>query len=824
MPMKNQYPALFSFLFVCLFTGMAIAQEKNISGKSKSSDLLLEGKIVDGATGEPLPFASILVRGTRSGTSSNVDGRFTLFNIPSDTCTLVVTNVGYQTNYFQLTPAIKRTNVVIQLATISNQLTEVIVTGESDAAFQAGQKISMIKMTPANLASLPNIGERDILRAFQLMPGISAANENSAGLYVRGGTPDQSLVLYDGFTVYHVDHLFGFYSAFNANAVKDVQVYKGGFDARFGGRLSSVAEVTGKEGNQKNFNIGGDIGLLSANLFTEFPIGSRLSFMFAARKSWKSPLYKKIFDKLGDGDSDQGGNTGAPNGNGPPGGFGGSSSFSNESTVASFFYDLNAKITFKPTQKDVIALSFYNGTDKMDNSTSNDFGGGIGGGTMSVSSETNDLTKWGNTGVSFKWSRQWSPTFYSNTLVSQSNYFSLRDRSSEQIDSDGESAGRTGLVEDNTLEDISLKSDFEWKHSQDHETSFGFVITQNKIKYTYSQSDTATIIDRNTKGITYSGYLQHRLYFDNSRWMVLPGIRYNYYDITGESYFEPRLSLNYTVNSRLLLKAATGRYYQFAKRVIREDILEGSRDFWTLADGEKLPVASAIHIIGGFSYESGDYLLDVEGYYKELSGLSEYSLRFGSSSFGRPGSSSYDENFYQGSGDTKGVDILLQRKFGKLTGWIGYTLSETLYRFAVYSSKPYHAPQDVTHEFKFAGVYKVSGWDFSITWIYATGRPYTAPTGGYEITLLDGTTIDYTTTSSKNSLRLPDYHRLDAAIRYNWKGKKGGENSIGASVFNIYNRSNVWYKTFEISDNQLAETDVTFLGITPNLTLSLKLR
>ena len=821
--MRHTYSLFFYFSLFFIEGNAIFAQELIDVSKSKKNKFLLEGSIRDEATGEPLPFANVSIAGTKFGTSSNVDGHFTLVDIPSDTCTLIFSNIGYQTHYLRLTPQTKLNQLVVHLSASSKQLDEVVIKGEHEGTFQSNQKISMVKMTPANLGALPSIGERDILRAFQLMPGISAANENSAGLYVRGGTPDQSLILYDGFTVYHVDHLFGFFSAFNPNAVKDVQLYKGGFESKFGGRLASVAEVTGKEGNQKNFNIGGDISLLSANLFTEFPIGSKLTFLFAGRRSWKSPLYKKIFDKLNSDDSNDsqpGGTTNTP----PPGGIGPPpSQLSNQSTVASFFYDLNAKMTFKPTQRDVIALSFYNGTDKMDNSNNNNFNGPSGGPT-SVSSEVNDLTKWGNTGVSLKWSRQWTPTFYSNTLVSQSNYFSLRDRSTSRVNSNGEVEGRSGLVEDNDLKDVSVKSDFEWKHSQNYETDFGVNITKNEINYTYSQNDTSTIIDRNTEGIVYSGYVQQKIYFNDSKWMILPGIRYNYYDITSKSYFEPRLSVNYKINSKILLKAATGRYYQFAKRVIREDILEGSRDFWTLADGDKLPVASAIHFIAGGSYEAGNYLLDVEAYYKKLSGLSEYSLRFGPASFGRPGSFSYDESFFQGSGDTKGIDFLLQRKFGTLTGWVGYTLSQTLYDFSVYSSKPYRAPQDVTHEFKFVGVYKIKRWDFSLTWIYATGRPYTAPTGVYQITLLDGTTESYTTVSSKNSLSLPDYHRLDAAVRYNWKGKKGGENSFSVSMFNIYNRTNVWYKTFEIANGQLAETDVTFLGITPNITLSTKLR
>jgi hypothetical protein len=812
--MKHLY--LIVLLFIFAYANRAFCQRSNEVGKTKRPYFILEGKVIDKSTGEPLPFANITIMGTNVGTSSNVDGHFTFLNVPSDTCTLLVSNIGYQTLSLRLTPETKLDNLVLQLSATSNQLDEVVVTGEREGAFQSNQKISMIKMTPANLGALPSIGEKDILRAFQLMPGISAANENSAGLYVRGGTPDQSLVLYDGFTVYHVDHLFGFFSAFNPNAVKDVQLYKGGFESKFGGRLSSVAEVTGKEGNQKNFNVGGDISLLSANLFTEFPLGSKLSVLFAARKSWKSPVYKKIFEKLGP--QEESGPRPSGQAGGPAGG-----PFANESTVASFFYDLNGKITFKPTWKDVIALSLYNGTDKMDNTSSNEFGGGLVGG-RGTSSETRDLTKWGNTGASLKWSRQWTPTFYSNTLVSQSDYFSLRDRSRSRMDSSGTETGRSGLIEDNKLKDLSAKTDFEWKHTQNYETDFGFNITHNQIIYTYSQNDTSTIIDRNTKGIIYSGYVQQKILFNNSQWLVVPGIRYNYYDVTSKSYFEPRLSVNYFLNSKLSFKAAAGRYYQFAKRVVREDILEGSRDFWTLADNDKLPVASALHFIVGSSYESNNYLIDVEAYYKRLSGLSEYSLRFGPSSFGRPGGFSYEESFFQGTGDTKGLDFLLQKKFGGLTGWVGYTISETLYNFPVYSSESYRAPQDVTHEFKFATVYRIKHWDLAITWIYATGRPYTSPTGVYQVTLLDGSTVDYTTVSSKNGLSLPDYHRLDAAARYNWKGKRGGENSISFSVFNVYNRTNVWYKTFEISDGQLAETDVTFLGITPNITLSLKLR
>lgn len=785
------------------------------------TDFQFTGTVKDNVSGESLPFVNLQVVGTKVGVSTNVDGYFSMLKVPSDTCLILVTYLGYDPIEFRLTPQTKVKDVIVEMTQSAKNLEEVVVSSQKEqtvVALQSNEKISMIKMTPAKIANLPNVGERDIFRSFQLMPGVSGANENSAGLYVRGGTPDQVLVTYDGFTVYHVDHLFGFYSAFNYNALKEVQLYKGGFEAKFGGRVSSVSEITGKEGNQRQLNVGGDLSLLSMNAFLEAPLSSKLTFFVAARRSWRGPIYDKIFEIFNTTSSST--VNPPPTGGGPP-----RRNFlpSFGTTVTSYFYDINSKVTFKPTDKDIFSWSVYNGTDDMDNSRKLDAPNFFRGGNVSFNANITDLTIWGNTGSSLKWSRRWNDKFYSNTLVSISNYFSNRDRSNENTTTTttGETQTvKTGTLENNDLYDYSFKFDSEYKVSENTSLEFGTMITKNDIRYTYSQNDTSAIIDRHVVGSTYSGYLQDRLRLFNNTLLVIPGIRMTLYDVTRKTYSEPRLSINYQLSGNITLKGSTGRYYQFAKRVIREDILQGSRDFWTLADGEKLPVSYADHFIAGASYETGTLLFDVEAYYKRLDGLSEYSLRF-TPSFGQV---NYNESFYQGSGKTLGIDFLVQKKTGAYTGWVGYTLSQTTNTFPAYQEKPYLASQNVTHEFKSINTYQVGRWNFSLTWLYATGKPYTAPEGSYAVTLLDGTTNAFMSVSTKNGLKLPDYHRMDAAITYHWTTKRGAMNSIGLSIFNLYNQQNIWYKDFQVVSGQLVETNVYYLGFTPNITVSWKLK
>lgn len=782
--------------------------------KPTRQNFTLKGVVKDQNTGETLPFANVIVRGTARGTTTNIDGFFTLFEVPNDTSILDISYIGYRNLAYRLQPDMDIENLSVPMVDFGVQLAEVIVqAAKEEQLIQASTGVSRVGISPAALATLPSFGEKDIFRSLQLLPGISGSNESSSGLYVRGGTPDQNLILFDGFTVYHVDHLFGFFSAFNSNAIKDVQLHKGGFESQFGGRLSSVVELTGKDGSTERFNMGAGLSLLSYNAFAEAPFAKgKGSFLVAGRRSFQSAFYSNLFDAFTETNQAD-----APPG---PGGPGGRFGFQ-EVQPNSYFYDLNAKVTYRFSEEDRISMSFFNGQDNLDNSRNlddNSFGGRFGQNlNFNFQSNNTDLTNWGNWGSSVKWSRRWSDRFYTNTNLSYSNYYSERDRRNATTVNRGDSVitRNNGNYEYNDLKDITFKIDNEWKISANNQLAFGFHSTFQDIVYEYTQNDTIQVLNRVDEGWTSSFYLQDRMTLNN-RLILNGGIRASHYSLTEQLYLEPRFNLNYLLSDQIKLKGAWGKYYQFASRIVREDIQQGSRDFWLLASDEQVPISSSYHYIAGASFETPTWLLDVEGYYKTLDGLSEYTTRFVPSGFGPGRALNYEEFFYSGTGVVKGLEFLLQKKVGQFTGWLGYTLGEVLYDFEAFGEEPFHANQDQTHELKLIGNYKLGRWTFGATFIYATGKPYTAPTGYYEVPLLDGSTADFFEVSAKNGLRLPDYHRFDLSATHHFNLGTSKAN-IGLSIFNVYNRSNVWYKEYEVIEGELLETNISLLDFTPSL-------
>jgi len=799
--------------YVTLTSKPVAVEEKRVkryTGPISKSNFILTGIVRDKSTGEGLPFANIGIRGSSVGTFANSDGFFTLLKVPSDTSTIIISYIGYKTGYVFLSPSTPANNLLIEMELQLQNLQEITVSAEQDRLMIANDRISLLKITPQKLSTLPNIGEKDVIRSFQLLPGVSAANESSSNLFVRGGTPDQNLLLYDGFTVYQVDHLYGFFSAFNSNAIKDVQLYKGGFDAKYGGRLSSVTEITGKDGNSKNFTLGGEISLLSFNVYAEIPIGKRFTSLIAFRRSYQGLLYDKIFKQFNNTSEIKqvsfGGNGGPMKG-----------APSTNTEVKSYFYDMNVKLTYKPSRNDVMSLSFYDGTDNLDNSLNVSGGGGFG-----FNINNSDKTNYGNVGFGFRWTRNWNSHLNGTTLISYSNYFSNRNRSNSGSSSDQGSkmAFNSGINENNDLTDLSLKSDYIYNMGHNNQFGFGIFATQYFINYNFTWADTNNIIDKSQNGSISGLYLQDKIKLFKSKLTITPGLRYSYFSPTGKIYPEPRLALTFNLTKNFKIVAETGKYLQFANRVTREDFLSGSRDFWILSDNNKIPVSSAWHYISGISYENKTILASVEGYYKAIDGVTEYSLRFKPAKEG----TGYTENFFSGTGYAMGVEFLLQKKYGDFTGWIGYSISKAMNKIAEYGTDYFPASQDVRHEFKLVGLYDYKNWSFSLTWLYASGRPYTSPNGAYTINLIDGTQQTYIDFSSKNTSRLPAYHRLDIGINYHLKDRetKYEWGMIGISVFNLYNRKNVWYKEYQIIDNSVIETNKLFLGITPNLTFSIK--
>ncbi len=774
----------------------------------------LSGIVKEKGSGETLPNATVVLKYLKEGTSTNLDGYFTLFKVPTDTTTIEVSYVGYKTLSIKLSSRMELEPLLIELEGSTLELSEVIVSANNYKIMNASEGISSARLSPKQLSLLPVVGEEDIFRSLQLLPGVSGTNESSSGLYVRGGTPDQNLVLLDGMTVYNVDHFFGFFSAFNTSAIKDAQIYKGGFPAKYGGRISSVIELTGKTGDVNNLK--GDFGLnlLSGKGHLEIPIKGKGSFLIAARRSYtdiiRSKLFTNIFNVFDQNDPEQD----AANA---------SNLDTREVEPDFYFYDINSKLSFRPSLKDNLSLSLYNGQDYLDESR--DFTNLLNipdGTTRKILAQLDDKTDWGNRGASFKWSRQWNPKFYSNFLVATSTYFSNFNRFFDldvtipEKDDSLVIDVNIKVLEDNKVNDLTFRLDNEWQLSKKNKIEFGAWFTKTRIDHDFILNDSITILARDQDSNYGSVYLQ-KYWKPIEKLEVSGGLRASYHELSDEYFFEPRASITYKITNKIRLKAAYGEYYQFISRIINENVSEGSRDFWLLADGDLVNVSNSTHYIAGASFENDWFLFDVEAYHKDINDLSEFSMRFARNPNPDPSSL-----FFDGDGFAEGLDFLLQKKQGQYNGWLSYSVSRVRYTFPDFNDGlDFPALHDQTNEFKMVHSYESGDWIFAGTFVYGTGKPFTEPSAQYQIELLDGRTQNYINVGPKNGSRLPAYHRLDLSANYNFKWGKA-DARLGISIFNAYGRKNIWYKEFDFSTKPFVVTNIKYLGFTPNISMNIK--
>lgn len=784
----------------------------------ETNDIL--GYVKDVYSGESLSYTNLGLIGTDRGTSSNADGYFVIVNANVGTCSLQVSYIGYETKVVRINNDPKVMPILIELKRKAIDFGQVEVVADAYEVFKSADNVSQMSLNPRELQTLPSLGEIDIFRALQLLPGISGVSDGKAGLYVRGGTPDQNMVILDGMTVYHVNHFFGMFSAFNADAIKDVQVYKGGFPAKYGGRLSSIVELTGKKGGdvlQMSFGA----NLLSANFSYEVPFWDQKgSWLISARRSYtdilQSPLYNSMYEFV----TGEEAASGSASSGGMGGGMGGGA-IQQEAVPSFYFYDLNSKLTLNPTYRDIFSLSFYSGRDYLDKSLETDMQNQrftTSDGSEFQTRVDENLTDWGNIGGSLKWGHQWGTRGFSNLLVSNSIYKSEYERNLSMSgsnvvgvdDSTGAARGLGTFAQDefNMVNDLTFSFDNQWQLNEKHKLEFGTFIADITTDYEANVRDTISILDVNSKSRSYAIYLQ-------DHWKLTPlfditfGLRSTYHNQTAAFYHAPRLSFGWRLSDKLKLKGAWGEYYQFINNVTNENVLQGSNDFWLSADENLVPAYSE-HTILGLSYETPKYLFEVEGYYKTLENLLEFSRRF-------QADSDYLNYFYFGSGISKGLEFLAQKKFGTITGWISYTLAQVENTFPkLNDGNPFPASHDRRHELQFVGSYKLGPWNFSLTNLFSTGNAYTAPESQYYLQLLDGEDYSYIHVGEKNAYRLPDYHRLDLSASrkfeseyFNWE--------VGLSIYNVLNHDNISYRDYDLDVTPIIVSDVTMLGITPTI-------
>lgn len=776
---------------------------KPIAYIKKVKFLNISIKVEDANSQEPLPYALASILYTKIFATTNTQGVFSILNI-ADTSYVHLSYLGYKDTLI----SIQTIGSIIKLTPDPSLLKEIIVNDQGSNTILYGEETSKITFNPIALDRLPVLGGTDVFRALQLLPGISGTNETSSGLVVRGSSPDKNLVLLDGYSLYHVDHFYGIYSSFNSKAIKSIQLYKGNFSAKYGGRSSSVMILTAKDGNRSKFS--GDIGanFVDVNGVLEFALSNKLTLIAAGRRSLtdivENYLFRELFDKavVNSGDLNN------------------VSSLDYKELNPNFsFGDLNIKMTFRPNNKDNFAFSFYSSNDNLSYeyvSNIEDF----------VEYTTSERSIWGNLGVSGLWSKQWNKKLHSKAQIAYSSYYSNTKLEDIYVFNDtlGLADEEYLQAQNNNVRDFTIKIDNEFRTSKNSILNFGLANTLNTISL-------SSIIDEeefplfNQEGNQLQFYGEYSL-FITPRLETNIGLRGNYFNLTNKLYLEPKLNLKYDISNWMKIKGSWAINNQMISRILRLDLFTSNPDFWILANND-IPVINSSQMAAGIHLNFPVATIDIEGYISYIYDEVEYlpSLR----NFDVE-DKSQDELYASGNNTSKGIEVLIEKGIGKYSGWIGYTLSSSLNYFKdLNGGKPFPSRFDQRHEVKLVNMYKAGPWNFSLIWIFGTGKPYSAPEGSYSITTLDGSTINNVAYSRINNERLPDYHRLDLSSTYNFN-LGSTKAKIGLSIFNAYNRKNIKYRRFSkitfdtdgtlLNNDKYIVSDVLLLGITPSVFLN----
>ncbi len=739
----------------------------------------ISGYIEDAKTGEKLIGANIYDAKTFKGTTSNAYGFYSL-TLPSDSVDLVISFIGYNKISERIKlDANREQNFALGADVL---LDEVEITAE-EASEQIHEKsqMSSVSIPMSQIKSLPAfLGEVDVIKALQLLPGVQSGSEASSGLYVRGGGPDQNLILLDGVPVYNASHLFGFFSVFNADAINSVELIKGGFPARYGGRLSSVVDIRMKEGNTKKFGASLSVGLISSKLTLEGPIiKDKTSFIISGRRTYIDLLARPFILAASEGE-----------------GIGGY-----------FFHDFNAKVNHKFSEKDRLYLSTYTGRDKFyfnqkekDGELSNQYKASLG---------------WGNWTGMMRWNHVFTPKLFGNLTATYSSYDLATDLEYEESDLDDEGnvvKDRFKAGYESGIEDWGAKLDFDYSPTPSQFIRFGAGATQHTFSPGARQfkltSDEETelsldtiIADNEVKALEIDAYIEDDIKL-GSRLKVNAGLHFSGFKVDDAFYksVQPRLSARFLVSPQLSLKASYAEMQQFIHLLSNSSALDLPSDLWVPATAKVKPQKSRQVAAGVAQTLFDKYELSVEGYYKTMDNLIAYLD--GASYF--DGSKDWQDKVASGSGEAYGLEFLFQKKTGKTTGWLGYTLSWSNRQFdeRINNGEPFPYKYDRRHDIAIALIHRFSDRiELSANWVFGTGNAVTLPIARYpraELANEENGWInafgygDVKHFDSRNGYRMRNYHRLDWGLSF-FKKKKRGERRWNLGFYNLYSRKNPFF-------------------------------
>ena len=728
---------------------------------------ILSGFVYAADSGEALINCTVYLEEIQRGTTTNHNGFYTLPQVPAGTYTLICSYIGYKPHVQSITLATsEEKRVRIDLQVQAQEIAEFVVVADSveKAAALYRKPLSLIELSSAQIDRLPQVVEADLLRSLQTLPGIAAVSDYSSAPYIRGGTPDQNLYLIDGTDVYNPEHAFGLFSIFNTDALKKVEVHKGGFGAEYGGRLSSVLNITHLDGNKREFEGTAALSLLSAKTTIQMPLRGRGSFSASFRRTYFDQTVARAIDSI------------------PP----------------YFFYDGNFKAFIDLNATNKLTISGFAGRDFLDVTFNRD-----------AAEEAALQYDWGNRTGSVRWSSVYTPRLFANFWITGSRFTSAFDL--DQI---------IGFTESNKVSDLTLKGDLEYSHSPTLSSRFGF--EQKNLHVVYRQTFPDARTDIGINPTHYALFLTTHLKSD-MHWEAETGLRYHFFDSDRNfNALSPRFSFKYRLSPTVSLKAATGLYHQYLNRIPRVFIT----DIWTAAN-EFQRGSTARHFILGYHQELAPRIeLEVEAYHKDYDDIHVFNEAFLASvetDIHQDGLPIFIETvglFHEGDGDTRGFEVLLKKQSGNLKGWMGSTLSKTRYAFhTVNRGMPFPPRHDKTATINavasldLANSYRtlkresptsgVGKWLLGLNFIYASGQAITRPGSGYIANslpdfngtrnLFTGAVRDFAVLPGPiNRFRLPAYIRLDLSLKYRTRYRSMDWTTY-LQIFNVGNRRNVWF-------------------------------
>ncbi|MBQ1623035.1 MAG: TonB-dependent receptor, partial [Bacteroidales bacterium] len=724
--------------------------------------------------------ATLLDRISGQGGVTNNYGFYTL-TLPAGEVSLEYSYTGYETvvKEFRLT---RDTVIHVGLVFSPEMLSGATVTASRSEIGVRGTQMSAIEIPVNQIRRVPALaGEVDVIKAIQLLPGVQSGTEGSAGLYVRGGGPDENLLLLDGVPIYNVNHMMGFFSVFNADAIKNVTLYKGSFPARFGSRLSSIVDVRMKDGNDQAWHGSASLGLLSAKVNVEGPIvKGKTTFNVSARRTYYDVLAQPLIALYMRNNREDG----------------------DQATGGYYFYDLNAKLTHTFSNRDKLYASYYMGDDRVYARLNMSDG--------STDTRLNLGWNWGNIVGSLRWNHVFGPRLFVNTTVNYTQYRHLLDITGNERYQGGANTDFT-LGYNSLINDLSAAADFEFNPVPEHDIRFGgtfihhtFKPSVTTVRFSESaQKDAAidtTFGDRNL-------FTNEAALYAEDNWSITPwlkvnlGLRYSLYATSGRTYhsLEPRVSLRALFTDDFSFKASYSEMSQ-AVHLLSNSNISLPTDLWVPSTDRIEPMRSK-QAAAGLFYSLGVVDLSLEGYYKHMDNVLEY--RDGASFFGS--TTGWEDKVAMGKGWAYGVEFLVQKKTGRLTGWIGYTWSKTMRQFdreghVINFGKPFPAKYDRRHDLSITAAYELTKKiDLAATFVYGTGvcgslaLQTIQAMPGYDrqfdyYMLADTFPVDYL--EGRNNYRMPSYQRLDLGVNFKRTFRNGHHRTISLSVFNAYNRNN----------------------------------